>query len=322
MSTELKYTLSVNVLYVWSKIYNIYKVIKRKPVLAGSLVAAIVLLMAILIYFREPAGLNFDFDPYDVMGVERNVTLREVKSKYRQLTKIWHPDVNNVDDPATAKAKWIRIQRSNDILTNEQQRQNFDKYGNPNGPPLNLFDVETYPDFIMNPGKKFLAFYGILTVFLMSLPLFVLLLIPGVKAPPQWIRDRIYRDLNEGTQLLAKEDAKSLEVFERAQTTWNSLVSTFPRYKKSLWGTIIPIQLTSRIILAKLILGKISTEDFEKATKEFENYKKDPHHRNNLKEHEVLDQIKDEVKDLRSALTETRKTGAAKLLSAVSAVKR
>jgi hypothetical protein len=211
---------------------------------------------------------------------------------------------------------------NNNSLTNEKQRENFDKYGTPNGPGLNLFDTETYPDFIMNPGKKFLAFYGILTLILMSAPLFVLVLIPGVKAPPQWVRDNIYEKLIQGEQLLAENDEKSLELFEQGQATWDSLVRTFPRYTKSVWGTIIPIQLLSRIILAKITFNKITIQDFENATKDFQAFKKEPHHRNNLKEHEVLDQIKHEIKDLKNALNETRKPGATKLLSAVASVKK
>lgn len=321
--SDLKYTLSVNVLYIWSQIYNVYKYIKHRPSLAGAVIAGIVLLSALLIYFREPVGLNFEFDPYEVLSVDRNSTTREIRSRFRHLTKTMHPDVNREDSPEVANAKWLRVQKSNDILANEQQRANFDKYGNPNGPSLNLFDVETYPDFIMNPGKKFLAFYGILTAILMTLPLFVLVLIPGVKAPPQWVRDNIYADLIAGEHLLADDKAQeSLEKFERAQKTWNSLVSTFPRYTKSVWGTIIPIQITSRVILAKITANTVTAEEFEEATKEFLNYKKETHHRNNLKEHEVLDQIKDEIKDLRNALSGYRKPGAAKLLSAVTAVKK
>ncbi len=205
-------------------------------------------------------------------------------------------------------------------MTNEKQRENFDKYGNPNGPGLNLFDTETYPDFIMNPGKKFMAFYGILAAVLMSLPLFVLVLIPGVKAPPKWLRDGIYADLIKGEQLLADNDKSSLAVFLNAQRTWDSLVGKFPRYKKSVWGTIIPIQLYSRIVLAKLSFDQMTAQDFEEATKEFNNFKKD--HRNNLKEHEVMDQIKHEIKDLKNALSSTRKPGASKLLTAVASVKK
>jgi preprotein translocase subunit Sec63 len=83
---SLKYSISVNVLNAWSKVYTLYKEVKRRPVVAGSIIGGIILLMAILIYFREPAGLNFDYDPYEVLNVERNATTREVKSAYRRLT--------------------------------------------------------------------------------------------------------------------------------------------------------------------------------------------------------------------------------------------
>jgi hypothetical protein len=122
---SLKYTVAVPTLLVFSQLYTLYKEIKR-PTIAGALIGAIFLTMAVLIYFREPTGLNFDYDPYVILNVDRNSTAREVKTAYRRLTPVMyvliiyllttrHPDVRHDVDPEVAKADWIKIQRSQEM---------------------------------------------------------------------------------------------------------------------------------------------------------------------------------------------------------------
>ena len=33
-------------------------------------------------------------DPYDVLGIKRTATMAEIKSAFKRLAKIWHPDLN------------------------------------------------------------------------------------------------------------------------------------------------------------------------------------------------------------------------------------
>jgi DnaJ-class molecular chaperone len=47
-------------------------------------------------------------DPYDILGIRRSATLAEIKSAFRKLAKIWHPDLNPQRiEEATAKMKKI-----------------------------------------------------------------------------------------------------------------------------------------------------------------------------------------------------------------------
>jgi len=307
---------------LWSKAYDAYKYVKKRPNVGYGIAASIVVIMALLIVFREPVGLRFDYDPYEVLSVEKNATTRQVNSAYRRLVQTKHPDVNKEDEPEVARANFIKIQKSKEILTDEKQRSNFDKYGNPGGPGINLLDYETYPDFIVNPGKKFLIFYGLLTLFVFMIPVFFLILVPGLKAPPQWVRDSLYENILRGEQLLSEEKSEALEVFNSVEASWNSLLAKFPRYKKSIWSTILAVQILARQTLTKIVLDTITAEDIKQATEGFTEIKKDPIHRNNLKEHEVLEMIKHEMKDLRNALTDCRKPGANKLSAAVSSIKK
>ena len=45
-------------------------------------------------------------DPYEILGVKRGASNTEIKSAFRKLAKIWHPDLNpGRIDEATAKMK-------------------------------------------------------------------------------------------------------------------------------------------------------------------------------------------------------------------------
>ena len=47
-------------------------------------------------------------DPYEILGVKRGASNIEIKSAFRKLAKIWHPDLNpGRIDEATAKMKKI-----------------------------------------------------------------------------------------------------------------------------------------------------------------------------------------------------------------------
>ncbi|XP_056129228.1 dnaJ homolog subfamily C member 16-like [Lampris incognitus] len=65
-------------------------------------------------------------DPYKVLDVSRSATQAEIKKAYKQLAKEWHPDKNK--DPG-AEDMFIKITKSYEVLSNEERRANFDRYG-------------------------------------------------------------------------------------------------------------------------------------------------------------------------------------------------
>src|SRR5690606_38320992 len=64
-------------------------------------------------------------DPYEVLGVARNASAKDIKSSYRKLAKKYHPD-QNPDDPR-AKDRFAAANQAYEILGDEKTRAAFDR---------------------------------------------------------------------------------------------------------------------------------------------------------------------------------------------------
>ncbi|RXN35407.1 dnaJ -like protein [Labeo rohita] len=67
-----------------------------------------------------------EFDPYKVLGVSRHASQAEIKKVYKRLAREWHPDKNK--SPG-AEDMFIKITKSYEILSNEERRANYDRFG-------------------------------------------------------------------------------------------------------------------------------------------------------------------------------------------------
>lgn len=67
-------------------------------------------------------------DLYRVLGVSREATLDDIKRAYKRLALRWHPD-KNPNDKEEAERKFKDINAAYDILSNENKREIYNRYG-------------------------------------------------------------------------------------------------------------------------------------------------------------------------------------------------
>ena len=71
------------------------------------------------------------FIPHEILGVADDAPVSKVKKAYRKLSREKHPD-KNPDNPEAVN-EFIQITKAYTIMTDEKARDNFLKYGNPDG---------------------------------------------------------------------------------------------------------------------------------------------------------------------------------------------
>ncbi len=66
-------------------------------------------------------------DFYQILGVPKTASEKEIKAAYRKLARKYHPDVNPGDK--TAEEKFKDIQQAYEVLSDPQKRAKYDQFG-------------------------------------------------------------------------------------------------------------------------------------------------------------------------------------------------
>uniref|UniRef100_A0A3Q2ZKV1 DnaJ homolog subfamily C member 16 n=1 Tax=Kryptolebias marmoratus TaxID=37003 RepID=A0A3Q2ZKV1_KRYMA len=85
-----------------------------------------VVLVVLSVLLAESSHAGPEMDPYKILGVTRSASQAEIKKVYKRLAKEWHPDKNK--SPG-AEDMFIKITKSYEILSNEDKRTIYDRYG-------------------------------------------------------------------------------------------------------------------------------------------------------------------------------------------------
>ncbi|KAH8658705.1 Sec63 Brl domain-containing protein [Tricladium varicosporioides] len=97
------------------------------------------------------------WNPYDILGISDSATEREIKSHYRKLSILHHPDKAR-PDPAKNETleslndHWVEVTKAYKALTDEEIRNNFIQYGHPDGKQSFSIGI-ALPKFIITDGN-------------------------------------------------------------------------------------------------------------------------------------------------------------------------
>ncbi|XP_065648722.1 translocation protein SEC63 homolog isoform X2 [Hydra vulgaris] len=107
-----------------------------------------------------------EYNPYDVLKLEPGATAKEIKKQYRVLSLELHPDRGGDEK------EFMKVAKAYQALTDEESKENWDKYGNPDGPGATQFGI-ALPSWIVDKKNSMWVLGAYLVAFIIILPIVV-----------------------------------------------------------------------------------------------------------------------------------------------------
>ncbi|CAH8612440.1 unnamed protein product [Schistosoma haematobium] len=109
---------------------------------------------------------NSGFDPFLVLGIDKDASPKDIRSAYKKLSLLNHPDKGG--DPK----RFIQISKAYNALTNEESRKNWEEFGNPDGPGAAHFGI-ALPKWMVQKENFYLVIGAYILLFMIILPISV-----------------------------------------------------------------------------------------------------------------------------------------------------
>ncbi|KAM3163745.1 J domain-containing protein [Lachancea thermotolerans] len=116
------------------------------------------------------------FDPYALLDISASSTDREIRSAYRKLSVKFHPDKLSkdlsADERTVLEEQYVMITKAYKALTDEITRENYLRYGHPDGPQATSHGI-ALPKFLVDSSASTLMVLGYIALLGFILPFFV-----------------------------------------------------------------------------------------------------------------------------------------------------
>ncbi|KAG0671534.1 secretory subunit [Maudiozyma exigua] len=180
------------------------------------------------------------FDPYEILGVSGSASERDIKSAYRKLSVKFHPDKLPKDlseqEKNSMEETFVQITKAYEALTDEAVRENFLKYGHPDGPQSTSHGI-ALPSFLIDSTSSLILVIFYISSFVLLLPYFV---------SKWWNKTKLYTRNNLHIK------------------TAGSFVSRLVNYKPSQIATVdLIIEWLSHAEEFKIFYPNLTPKDFE-----------------------------------------------------------
>ncbi len=68
-------------------------------------------------------------DYYEILGIARNASEKEIKTAFRRLARKYHPDLHTGEEKKKAEEKFKELNEANEVLSDPEKRKKYDQLG-------------------------------------------------------------------------------------------------------------------------------------------------------------------------------------------------